>query len=83
MSRERTCQGTYSSLTAASSSDDLGGGQGWKPAIGPVQSIRRGKRGSEHIKVSRPRLIESLIYPAARSNLAYKQISIGSVLKKV
>ncbi|TGZ51879.1 hypothetical protein DBV15_10001 [Temnothorax longispinosus] len=28
MSRERTCQGTYSSLTAASGPDDLGGEQG-------------------------------------------------------
>lgn len=57
---ERTCQGTRSSLTAASDPDDLGGGHAskWRSMLNrSIQSIKRErKRSFEYIKASRVRV---------------------------
>lgn len=83
---ERTCQGTCLSLTAASSSDDLGGGHAskWRSMLNSFYSTdqRTQTRFRTYKSFSRPCLIEFLIYLAARSILTYRQISIGSMLKK-
>lgn len=58
---------------------------GWRGSgVKFVQFDRSEEANGTHRTLSRTRLhlIESLIYPTARSNLAYRQISIGSVLKK-
>lgn len=84
---ERTCQGTCSSLTAASGPDDLGGEHAskWRSVLTSSYSTDQKKmqtRFRTYKSLSRPRLIEFLIYLAARSILTYRQISIGSILKK-
>lgn len=72
---ERTCQRTCSSLTVASGHDDLGGASKWRSVLNSSCSTdqkRTRARFRAHKSLSRPRLIEFLIYLAARSNLTYR-----------
>lgn len=84
MSRERTCQGTYSSLTAASGPDDLGGGQGSVLNSSSSADQKRRTRFRTHQSLSLASAFNRIfnISKPCDQILAYRQMSIGSALKK-